>query len=659
MDPGQMMGWRTMRSFSRDTSVAAQRLAPGTVRRVWGFAAPYRRDLTVFVVTVVLDALVTVATPLLFRSLIDTAIPQRRLGLVWAIAATVAGLAFFDAVLSLAQRWFSARIGEGLIFDLRVRVYDHVQRMPIAFFTRTQTGALVSRLNNDVIGAQQAFTSTLSGVLSNVIALIATVAVMLRLSWQITIVALVLLPVFILPARRFGYRLREITREGYQLNASMNTTMTERFNVSGALLVKLFGRPDQEARSFSDRAGRVRDIGVVSAMYSRAFFVALTLVASLATAVVYGMGGWLSIERGLSVGTIVALSALLTRLYGPLTALSNVRVDVMTALVSFERVFEVLDLPPMIADKPGAVTLPPDARTVELDHVDFSYPTAAEVSLASLEDVAVLDAAPSQQVLHDVTFRVEPGQLVALVGPSGAGKTTISQLPTRMYDVQRGSVRVGGHDVRDVTLESLRRVIGVVTQDAHLFHDTIRNNLLYAKPDATDDELVGALRAAQIWSLVSSLPDGLDTVVGDRGYRLSGGEKQRIAIARLLLKAPAIVILDEATAHLDSESEVAVQRALATALAERTSIVIAHRLSTVREADQILVVDDGRIVERGRHDELLRRGGVYAELYRTQFERQALTEAAEAAKVAVATGAEPAEPAEPADDPAADEAAIA
>jgi ATP-binding cassette subfamily B protein len=654
-----MMGWRTMRSFSRDTSVAAQRLAPGTVRRVWGFAAPYRRDLTVFVVTVVLDALVTVATPLLFRSLIDTAIPQRRLGLVWAIAATVAGLAFFDAVLSLAQRWFSARIGEGLIFDLRVRVYDHVQRMPIAFFTRTQTGALVSRLNNDVIGAQQAFTSTLSGVLSNVIALIATVAVMLRLSWQITIVALVLLPVFILPARRFGYRLREITREGYQLNASMNTTMTERFNVSGALLVKLFGRPDQEARSFSDRAGRVRDIGVVSAMYSRAFFVALTLVASLATAVVYGMGGWLSIERGLSVGTIVALSALLTRLYGPLTALSNVRVDVMTALVSFERVFEVLDLPPMIADKPGAVTLPPDARTVELDHVDFSYPTAAEVSLASLEDVAVLDAAPSQQVLHDVTFRVEPGQLVALVGPSGAGKTTISQLPTRMYDVQRGSVRVGGHDVRDVTLESLRRVIGVVTQDAHLFHDTIRNNLLYAKPDATDDELVGALRAAQIWSLVSSLPDGLDTVVGDRGYRLSGGEKQRIAIARLLLKAPAIVILDEATAHLDSESEVAVQRALATALAERTSIVIAHRLSTVREADQILVVDDGRIVERGRHDELLRRGGVYAELYRTQFERQALTEAAEAAKVAVATGAEPAEPAEPADDPAADEAAIA
>ncbi|MFL6139324.1 MAG: ABC transporter ATP-binding protein [Frankiaceae bacterium] len=637
MDPGSMMGWRTMRSFSRDSSVASQRLAPGTVGRVWGFAAPYRRDLAIFLVTVVLDALVTVATPLLFRSLIDTAIPQRRLGLVWGIAGIVAGLAFFDSLLAIVQRWFSSRIGEGLIFDLRSRVYDHVQRMPIAFFTRTQTGALVSRLNNDVIGAQQAFTSTLSGVLSNVIALIATVAVMLRLSWQITVIALVLLPVFILPARRFGYRLREITREGYQLNASMNTTMTERFNVSGALLVKLFGRPDAEAKSFSDRAGRVRDIGIVSAMYSRAFFVALTLVASLATAVVYGMGGWLSIQRGLSIGTIVALSALLTRLYGPLTALSNVRVDVMTALVSFERVFEVLDLPPMIAERSDAVVLPADARTVELDHVEFSYPTAAEVSLASLEDVAVLDSAPSQQVLHDVSFRVEPGQLVALVGPSGAGKTTITQLPTRMYDVQGGSVRVGGHDVRDVTLESLRRVIGVVTQDAHLFHDTIRNNLLYAKPEATDAELVEALRAAQIWSLVSSLPDGVDTVVGDRGYRLSGGEKQRIAIARLLLKAPAIVVLDEATAHLDSESEVAVQRALATALTDRTSIVIAHRLSTVRHADQILVIDGGRVVERGRHEELLRRGGLYAELYRTQFERQAVTEAAEIAKAGVAT----------------------
>ena len=614
MDPGSMMGWRAMRSFAADSSVAAKRLAPGTVRRVWSFAQPYRRDLAIFVVTVVLDALVTVATPLLFRALIDTAIPQRRLGLVWGIAGIVAGLAFFDAILSLVQRWFSARIGEGLIFDLRSRVYDHVQRMPIAFFTRTQTGALISRLNNDVIGAQQAFTSTLSGVLSNIIALIATVAVMLRLSWQITVVALVLLPVFILPARRFGYRLREITRESYQLNASMNATMTERFNVAGALLVKLFGRPDAEARSFAERAGRVRDIGIVTAMYSRTFFVALTLVASLATAVVYGLGGWLSIRQGMSVGTIVALSALLTRLYGPLTALSNVRVDVMTALVIFERVFEVLDLPPMIDERPGAVDLPADARTIQFDDVRFSYPTAAEVSLASLEDVAVLDNAPSQEVLHGVSFTAEPGQLVALVGPSGAGKTTISQLPTRMYDVQGGSVRVGGHDVRDVTLASLRAAIGVVTQDAHMFHDSIRNNLLYAKPEATDEELVEALRAAQIWPLISALPDGLDTVVGDRGYRLSGGEKQRIAIARLLLKAPSIVILDEATAHLDSESEVAVQRALSSALAGRTSLVIAHRLSTVRDADQIAVIDHGRILEEGTHDTLLDSGGRYATL---------------------------------------------
>jgi ATP-binding cassette subfamily B protein len=640
-----MMGWRAMRSFTSDKSVTAQRLAPGTVRRVWGFAQPYRRDLAVFLVMVVLDALVTVATPLLFKLLIDTAIPHRRLGLVWAIAGVVAGLAVFDALLSLAQRWFSSRIGEGLIFDLRSRVYDHVQRMPIAFFTRTQTGALISRLNNDVIGAQQAFTSTLSGVLSNIIALVATIAVMLKLSWQITLVSVVLLPVFILPARRFGYRLREITREGYQLNASMNATMTERFNVAGALLVKLFGRPDDEARSFSERAGRVRDIGIISAMYSRTFFVALTLVASFATAVVYGMGGWLSIRHGLSVGTIVALSALLTRLYGPLTALSNVRVDVMTALVSFERVFEVLDLPPMIAEKPDAGPLPRDARTVEFDDVHFRYPSATEVSLASLEDVAVLDTAPSHEVLHGVSFRAEPGELVALVGPSGAGKTTMSQLPTRMYDVQRGSVRVGGHDVRDVTLESLRGAIGVVTQDAHLFHDSIRNNLLYAKPDATEEELVEALRAAQISSMVASLPDGLDTVVGDRGYRLSGGEKQRIAIARLLLKAPSIVILDEATAHLDSESEVAVQHALATALAGRTSIVIAHRLSTVRDADQILVVDDGRIVERGRHDDLLLAGGLYADLYRTQFERQALAEAAEVAKIGVPASAGEPDPA--------------
>jgi ATP-binding cassette subfamily B protein len=495
--------------------------------------------------------------------------------------------------------------------------------MPLAFFTRTQTGALVSRLNNDVVGAQQAFTSTLSGVVSNVIGLILTAAVMFSLSWQITALSLVLLPVFVLPARKVGARLQAITRESYGLNASMNATMTERFNVSGALLVKLFGRPAQEAGSFSDRAARVRDIGVVSAMYARAFFVALTLVAALAQALVYGMGGYFALTGRLDAGTVVTLALLLSRLYGPLTALSNVRVDVMSALVSFERVFEVLDISPMVADSPDAVALPAGSRSIEFDDVHFSYPTASEVSLASLEDVAVLDQAPSQEVLHGVSFTAEPGQLVALVGPSGAGKTTISQLVPRIYDVRSGAVRVGGHDVREVTQESLHAAIGVVTQDAHLFHETIGDNLRYARPDATEAEMWRAMEAAQIADLVASLPDGPDTVVGDRGYRLSGGEKQRLAIARLLLKAPSIVILDEATAHLDSESEVAVQQALGAALSGRTSLVIAHRLSTVLGADKILVVEAGRIRESGTHAELLAAGGLYAELYRTQFERQA------------------------------------
>jgi ATP-binding cassette subfamily B protein len=502
-------------------------------------------------------------------------------------------------------------------------VFDHVQRMPLAFFTRTQTGALVSRLNNDVIGAQRAFTSTLSGTLSNVISLILTLAVMLTLSWEITLLSLVLLPVFVVPAKWVGRRLAGLTRESANLNASMNTTMTERFNVSGAQLVKLFGRPDAETAAFTARAARVRDVGVTSAMYGRAFIVALTLVAALAQALTYGLGGWLALSGQLSTGAVVALALLLTRLYGPLTALSNVQVDVMSALVSFERVFEVLDLPSAVAEKPGALEVPADARTIEFDDVRFSYPTAAEVSLASLEDVAVLDSAPAQEVLHGVSFTARPGELIALVGPSGAGKTTISQLVPRIYDVGSGAVRVGGVDVRDATFASLRDVVGVVTQDAHLFHDTIRANLTYARPDATDEQMWDALGRAQIAGLVRSLADGLDTVVGERGYRLSGGEKQRLAIGRLLLKAPGIVILDEATAHLDSESEAAVQRALDEALAGRTSLVIAHRLSTIRDADQILVVSNGRIVERGTHDELVvRTDGLYRELYDTQFSRQ-------------------------------------
>ncbi|HVE99556.1 MAG TPA: ABC transporter ATP-binding protein [Mycobacteriales bacterium] len=603
-----------------------KKITRALVRRVIGFARPYRRDLAAFLALVVAASITTVAPALLFKKLLDDAIPRGDRRLVTTIALVVAGLAVFDAVISLFTRYFSSRIGEGLIYDLRSAVFEHVQRMPIAFFTRTQTGALVSRLNSDVIGAQQAFTSTLSGVVSNAIGLIVTVSVMLSLSWQITLLSLVLLPVFILPARRVGTKLQAITREGMVLNAEMNNTMTERFNVSGALLVKLFGRPQDEAGAFRGRAGRVRDIGLRQAMYSRTFFVSLTLVASMATALVYGLGGHLAIDGSISDGDVVALATLLTRLYGPLTALSNVRVDVMTALVSFERVIEVLDLPPLIADRPGAVALPNVAAAVEFDHVDFRYPTPDEVSLASLESVAVTDSGRSAQVLHDVSFTAEAGQMIALVGPSGAGKTTISMLPTRLYDVQRGAVRIGGLDVREVTLASLTAAVGAVTQDAHLFHDTIRANLLYAKPDATAAELDDACRDAQIFDLISSLPDGYDTVVGDRGYRLSGGEKQRIAIARLLLKAPGIVILDEATAHLDSESELAVQLALRTALRGRTSLVIAHRLSTIREADLILVVDSGRVVQRGTHDELVAEGGLYAELYQTQFSRGARPE---------------------------------
>jgi len=616
--------WAAMRSLTRDGEVAKRKLAPGTIPRIVRFARPYRLQISLFLLLVVVDAILIVALPLLFKVIVDEVSEPdggERSVVVW-IALGVAGLAVFDALLTLFQRLLSSQVGEGLIYDLRTRVFSHVQRMPVAFFTRTQTGALVSRLNTDVIGAQQAFTSTLSSVVSNVIGLVLVLATMLYLSWQITLAALVLTPLFLLPARWVGRRLQVITREAMQLNAGMGTTMTERFNVSGALLVKLFGRLDDESRAFSERAGQVRDIGIRQAMYGRVFFTSLTLVASLATALVYGLGGVLVIDDTITLGTLVALTALLGRLYGPLTALSNVTVDVMTALVSFERVFEVLDLPPMIDEKPDAKTLPRGANDVELRDVSFRYPSADEVSLASLESVAVLDQAPSEQVLHDVSFVVPAGTMTALVGPSGAGKTTITSLVGRLYDAVEGKVLVGGHDVRDVTLESLHRVIGVVTQDAHMFHETIRTNLLYARPAATDAEMVEALRSAQIWDLVSTLPDGLDTTVGDRGYRLSGGEKQRLAIARLLLKAPDVVVLDEATAHLDSESEAAVQQALKTALEGRTSLVIAHRLSTVRDADEILVVEDGRIVERGGHLELLASGGLYSELYRTQFATQ-------------------------------------
>jgi ATP-binding cassette subfamily B protein len=615
-----------MRSLLRDSSVTKQKLPPGTLRRIARFAAPYRKILGIFLGLIVVDALVGVWNPLIYRQIIDGGIAGHNSHLIILLGLLLGVLALADAFLSLGQRYISSRVGEGLIYDMREKVFGHIQQMPLAFFSRTQTGALISRLNNDVLGAQQAFTDTLSSIVSNVITVMLTVAVMAFLSWQITVVALLLLPAFVFPARRIGRKLQQLTREAYNLNAQMNNTMTERFNVSGALLVKLFGRPEVEHEAFASRAARVRDIGVQTAMYGRVFFLSLILTSSLATALVYGWGGVLSVDGRFKVGTIVALAALLGRLYGPLTALSNVNVDVMTALVSFDRVFEVLDLAPLIAESPDAATIARGPVAVEFDHVDFSYPTAEEVSLASLESVAVLDQTPTTEVLHDVSFRAEPGQLVALVGPSGAGKTTISYLVSRLYDVRGGAVRLNGLDVRQATFASLRDSIGVVTQDAHLFHDTIRANLVYARPDATEDEIHEAIAGAQILSFVESLPEGLDTVVGDRGYRLSGGEKQRIALARLLLKAPDVVVLDEATAHLDSESELAVQRALQTALENRTSIVIAHRLSTVRGADQLLVVVDGRIVEHGRHEDLLAAGGVYADLYRTQFEHQALEE---------------------------------
>ncbi|HLM63772.1 MAG TPA: ABC transporter ATP-binding protein [Acidimicrobiales bacterium] len=601
-------------------------------RRVWRFARPYRWMLLAYVGTIVAQALVQLTPPLLFRGIIDSAIgPAAGSGEGNpALLHLLAGLAVLAALanggLALADRYWSSRIGEGVIYDLRVALFDHVQRMPVSFFTRTQTGALTSRLNNDVLGAQQALTGTVGSVVSNVITLVTTVVAMAYLEWRLTLLALVVLPSFIVPAKRVGRRLQAIRREQMNLNASMNATMTERFNVAGALLVKLFGRADDESRSFAERADGVRATGVRAAIVGRSFFIALGLVGAIGTAAIYWVGGLQVMDGQLSVGTLVALAAYVTRLYGPLTALTNARVDLMSALVSFERVFEVLDAEVPLVDRPGAVELVAPAGDIEVDDVWFAYPRDAVVPTLELDPAVGLvsgrmadddDEAPARPVLRGVSAHVSPGELVALVGPSGAGKTTLSMLVPRLYDVSAGAVRVDGHDVRDLTQDSLRAAVGVVTQDPHLFHDTIGNNLRYARPAATDAELMAACRAAQIHHVIAGLPEGYDTVVGDRGYRLSGGEKQRVAIARMLLKDPAVVILDEATSHLDSENEAAIQRALADALAGRTSLVIAHRLSTITAADQILVVEDGRIVERGHHADLLAAGGLYADLYHT------------------------------------------
>ena len=604
--------------MTADPSVKNQKLKPGTVKRIASYAKPYKKYITIFLITVVIEAFLIITSPLLLRELIDKGVIPKDGALVTKLALAVAFIAIFDSLISIFGRWFSARIGEGLIYDLRSEVFEHVQKQSVAFFTRTQTGALISRINSDVIGAQQAFTATLSGVLSNSVSLVLVIGAMLVLSWQITIVSLLLLPLFLVPTKWVGKKLQSLTRDSFNLNAEMSSTMTERFNVSGAMLVSLYGRQSDEKSYFRSRARKVADIGIEIALLNRIFFIALTSIAAVATAIAYGIGGHLAIDGAVTVGTLLAITALLARLYGPLTALSNVRIDVMTALVSFERIFEVLDLAPMVQDRPSAKELTGKDFAVEFKNVSFAYPKAEEISLSSLESVAKPETVESGVVLNGLTFTAKAGTMTALVGPSGAGKTTISALVPRLYDVTAGSIEVGGVDIRDLTMKSLRENIGVVMQDAHLFHDTIGENLRYAKPDATEAEMRSACEAAQIWSLVSSLPNGFDTMVGERGHRLSGGEKQRLAIARLLLKSPQVVILDEATAHLDSENEALVHAALSAALKGRTSLVIAHRLSTVRDADQILVLEKGLIVERGTHDELVAKNGLYAELYNRQ-----------------------------------------
>ena len=605
----------TFRSMTADPSVKSQKLKPGTISRIISYGKPYKTQISIFLVTVIIEALLVISSPLLLRELIDKGVIPRDPGLVTKLALLVGLLAIFDAAFNIFGRWFSARIGEGLIYDLRSQVFAHIQRQSIAFFTRTQTGALISRINSDVMGAQQAFTGTLSGVVSNVVSLVLVVTTMLILSWQITIISLLLLPVFLLPTKWVGKRIQALTRDAFNLNATMSSTMTERFNVSGALLVSLYGKPDKEEKFFRSRARKVADIGIQTAMLNRIFFVGITSVAAVATAFAYGIGGHLAINQEITVGTLLAITALLARLYGPLTALSNVRIDVMTALVSFERVFEVLDLHPMITDSKDARKLESKKLDINFKDVTFTYPKAEEISLASLESASRPETVDSGEVLKGISFDVPAGTLTAIVGPSGAGKTTMSALLPRLYDVTGGSINIGGLDIREYTVQSLRDSIGVVMQDAHLFHESIAENLRYAKEDATEAEMIEACKAAQIWELVSSLPNGFDTMVGERGHRLSGGEKQRLAIARLLLKAPAIVILDEATAHLDSENESLVQEALRLALKGRTSIVIAHRLSTVMEADQILVLEKGLIVERGTHEKLISKGGLYSELF--------------------------------------------